>query len=172
MQILYWIPTLSFLQRIEYSLMANISLVFITILNWRKGQKIVPFHRIKAGLPFKRAIHWQRESESLRPISSCLKKAEVYKGEAGRLTGKAMCVCVVVVGHGWILEATASRGAHRHAFNSVLERGMGPALGLGGRCLGFYSCPKDKRWNLSHILLSFGFFIKWGNRTRWGNFKS
>lgn len=110
MQMLYWIiPTLSFLQRIENSLMANISLLFITILNWRKGQKIVPFHRIKAGLPFRRTVHWHRESGP-RAVSSCLKKTEVYKAEAVRVTGKTVCVCVCVLGgHGCILEATASR---------------------------------------------------------------
>lgn len=46
MQLLYQNPTPSSLQRKKNSLMASSSLIFR-----RKGQKIIPFHRIKAGLP-------------------------------------------------------------------------------------------------------------------------
>jgi hypothetical protein len=49
----FWSSPLSFLQRIQDSLLTSISLIFIIILKGREGENIVPLNRIKPGLPFR-----------------------------------------------------------------------------------------------------------------------
>ena len=107
--------------------MAGMSLIFITILKRRKGQKIVPFHRIKNRLAIQGSCSFaQGVPELLRAVSSCLKQGRGMLGGSSESSWK---------GDDVPLGALTQLGA-------ALPRGMGPVM--GGRWLGFHSYLTDR----------------------------
>lgn len=106
--------------------MAGVSLIFITILKRRKGQKIVPFHRIKRLAIQGSCSFAQGVPELLRAVSSCLNQGRSMLGGSSESSWK---------GDDVPLAALTQLGA-------ALRRGMGPVL--GGRWLGFYSYLTDR----------------------------
>lgn len=135
MQILYQSPTPSFLPRKNNSLMASSSLIFR-----RKGSEIIPFHRIKAGLPV-----CTETSELQRAGSCCLKHS---RGMQGGSKGSSQ-----IGGVPWGHHRACCRAAYRCTPGSW--RLWGEEWALPGRQVtGFDSYLRDKLCNLGFIMSS------------------
>lgn len=169
---LYWIPTLSFLWRIWFLDVQHLGdLRHNSELKKRTGNSPILQNKRRLAIQDSCSLAQGPRAPGLSLVA--LSKAEVHKEEAGRVTGKA-------VGH------VGTRGSGDMAeYRKPPPQGLLPdthALSswqfwngpcTGRQCLSFCSYPKDKLCNLSRIFaLSLGFFIKWGVRTKGGNFES